>query len=487
MRVNRNLEKSRITSNRYSLGENHGPLTTDYRPKTKLVPFEFSPEKLVYGGDALGYHQGGPVLVPRALPGERLEVEPVRTAKGVVHARPLRVLKAAPERVDPPCPYFGHCGGCQYQHLSAQNQTVWKLEILRETLRRIGKIIWDAEIHLHAGHPWNYRNQAQLKVARQADGQVALGFFEAESHRLFPVDVCLILSPHLNVILGELRRREWSDGLAACQEIELLADNRDEEVLLILRGSFGRQEGEALAQQCLAQLPGVVSVGIERGRECQVFGKPTLTYSVGEFRYRITPGSFFQASRFLLPELVSAVVAPRFGATSAGVTGEESRSLTPDSRFPTPDSRTLALDLYAGVGLFTLPLARRFTEVVGVEAHAKSAADLAASARANALENVRPVAETAFDFLRRFAQTGPDLVVLDPPRAGVGASTLKFLAACRPKRIHYLSCSPPTLARDLGYLIARGYRLNSIELFDFFPQTYHIESLARLVRNNPSG
>lgn len=449
------------------------------------TPFEFTPQKLVYGGDALGYYQGRPVLVPRALPGERLEVEPVRTAKGVVHARPLRILKPAPERVDPPCPYFGGCGGCQYQHLNPQSQTAWKTEILRETLRRIGKITWDTEIPLHRGQEWNYRNQAQVKVARQPDGQVALGFFEAESHRLFPVDVCLILSLRLNMLLGELRRQEWSDRLAACQEIELLADDRDEEVLLILRGCLEPQEGKALAQQFLAQLPGVVSVGIERGRECQVFGKPTLAYSVGEFRYRISPGSFFQASRFLLPELVAAVVAPGFSPASAAVTGGASGYLNSDSPFPATDSRSLALDLYAGVGLFTLPLARRFTQVVAVEAHPKSAADLAANAQAHALQNVRPVAETAFDFLRRFAQAEPDLVVLDPPRVGIGAGTLKFLAACRPKRIHYLSCSPPTLARDLGYLIARGYRLDSVEWFDFFPQTYHIECLARLLRNNP--
>ncbi len=445
-------------------------MTTDYGQQTTglVLTFELSTQKLVYGGEALGHYQGRPVLVPRALPGERLEVEAGRTAKGVVHARPLRILEASHQRVDPPCPYFGRCGGCQYQHLNPEHQSTAKREILRETLRRIGKIVWDSEIPLHVGPPWNYRNQAQLKVARQPDARVALGFYEAESHRLFPVDACLILSPHLNVILGELQREEWSDRLAGCREIELLADDRDEGVMLTLRGSLERQEGDALAQDCLARLPGVASVAIEGGREFQVFGEPALVYTVGEFRYRISPGSFFQASRFLLPELVTAV------------TREESGPITSESRPPTPDCRTLALDLFAGVGLFSLPLARRFNQVVAVEAHPKSAHDLEANARAYAAQNVRPVAETAFDFLRRFAQVGPDLVVLDPPRAGVGAKTFKLLAECQSKRIHYVSCSPPTLARDLGYLIARGYRLVSIELFDFFPQTYHIECLAKV-------
>jgi 23S rRNA (uracil1939-C5)-methyltransferase len=179
---------------------------------------------------------------------------------------------------------------------------------------------------------------------------------------------------------------------------------------------------------------------------------------VGEFGYQISPRSFFQSSRFLLPELVTAVTDEVSGA--------------------------VALDLYAGVGLFTLPLARSFKQVIGVEADTRAAADLAANARVHAIENIRPVAETVFDFLRRCAQAEPDLAVLDPPRAGAGINILKLLLALRPKRLHYVSCSPPTLARDLGFLVGRGYRLNSIELFDFFPQTYHIESLAKLSRKD---
>lgn len=420
--------------------------------------FELVPQKLVYGGEALGHHEGRPVLVPRALPGEHVEVEAIRAAKGVVHARPLRILQAASERVEPPCPYFGRCGGCQYQHLHPELQTAAKREILRETLRRIGKIAWDSEIAVHAASPWNYRNQAKLKVAPQSDGRIALGFFEAESHRLFPVDVCQILSPRLNKILTQLRSAEWSPRLGECREVDMLADDRDECVALFLRGPLSPSQAEALARDMLARLSSVVSVGVESGETPRVFGEPKLEYAVGDFRYRISPGSFFQASRFLLAELVEAVTSIGPGA--------------------------LALDLFAGVGLFTLPLARRFAQIVGVEASAKAATDLAANAQRYSLQNVRPVQGTAFDFLRRFAQEDLDLVVLDPPRAGVGRGTLNRLAACRPRQIHYISCSPPTLARDLGYVVARGYRLISVELFDFFPQTFHIEALTRLMRSD---
>jgi 23S rRNA (uracil1939-C5)-methyltransferase len=422
------------------------------------MSFEFSPTKLIYGGEALGHHAGRTVLIPRVLPGERVEVEEVRTAKGVVRARPLRILQAAPERIDPPCPYFGRCGGCHYQHLTSQLQSTSKREILLETLRRLGRIEWKGEIPLRLGPPWNYRNQAQLKIARQPGDRVELGFFEPQSHRVFPVDSCLILSPRLNAVLGELRRPEWARGLAHFRQIELFADERDEEVMLTLAGEAASAEAEQIGQSVLERIPGAVCVALEFNNRFRVLGKPALHYSVGGISYRVSPGSFFQASRFLTLELVTAVT---------GV-----------------DQGELALDLFAGVGLFSLPLARRFNRVVAAEANPTAAADLKANAEANGFPNLRAAGETSYDFLRRFAQAEPDLVVVDPPRAGVDAGSLRLLAALRPRKIHYLSCSPPTLARDLNFLVRHGYQLHSIELFDLFTQTYHIEALAKLARND---
>lgn len=424
------------------------------------MSFELTAQRLVYGGAALGHAQGRTVLVPFALPGERLEVESVRTAKGVIHARPVRVLDAVSHRVAPSCPYFARCGGCHYQHLAAEHQATAKAEILRETLRRLGKVAWDSEIPIHTAHPWDYRNQAQLKVARMPGGQVALGFFEAQSHRLFPVGACLILSPRLNAILGELRGAEWAPRLEGCREVELLADDQDERVMITLRSGPDAQGSVALAREMLSRFGGVAGVAVDGEDGRRIFGDAALEYAVGQFRYRVSAGSFFQACRFLLPELVEAVTAGEAGA--------------------------LALDIFAGVGLFTLPLAGQFEQVVAVEIHPGSARDLQANAEAHGCRNVRVVRQTAYDFLRRFAQSEPDLVILDPPRAGLGAGTSKLLAACRPRRIHYVSCSPPTLARDLGYLLPRGYRLISVELFDLFPQTYHIECLVKLIRQDNS-
>ena len=416
------------------------------------MSFELTPTKLIYGGESLGHYTGRTVLVPRVLPGERAEVEEVRTAKGVIHARPLRILEAAPERVNPPCPYFGLCGGCQYQHLAPERATAAKREILHETLRRLGRIEWEGEIGMHAGPPWNYRNQAQIKVSRQPDGLVELGFFEAQSHRVCDVETCLILSPRLNSVLAELRRPEWAKWLTWVRELDLSADAGDEKVMIVLRGPGA--EGEQTMHRLLEGIPGVASVALEFGGGYRVLGQPALDYPLGGINYQVSPGSFFQASRFLAPELVRSV--------TENATGE------------------LALDLFAGVGLFSAPLARHFTRVMAVEAAAPSASDLRANAEAHGLPNLRVMAETTFDFLRRFAQAGADLVVMDPPRGGIDADSLKLLAALEPREIRYVSCSPPTLARDLRFLLGRGYQLTSIEMFDFFPQTYHIESLSKL-------
>lgn len=454
-----------------------------------MPSFEFSPVKLVYGGDALGFHAGHTVMAPGVLPGERAEVEEFRRQKGIIHARPLRILESSHERVEPPCSYFGRCGGCQYQHLGHTGQLAAKVEILRETLRRLGQIKWDGEITVHSGSAWNYRNQAQWKIGVSPSGAPALGFFQAESNRLVPIDACPILSPRVNSLLAAIGTEPWISALANFRELEILADDRDEKVMLTLRGAWNATT-DALARKCLAELAGVATVAVampegprgggntqagelddpphqselpSKQLNLHVLGEPHFTYHVGGYAYRVGPTAFFQSSRFLISELVSTVVPG--GAHEFSPPGITSG---------------VAIDLYAGVGLFTLPLSTRFEQVIAVESHPQAAADLAANARAAGGNKIRIITETTFNFLRRCAQMEPDLVVMDPPRAGVGAETLKLLVRLRPQRLHYVSCSPPTLARDLGFLLKHGYQLDSLDLFDFFPQTYHIESLARL-------
>ena len=179
-------------------------------------PFEFSPVKLVYGGEALGFQAGRTVLTPRVLPGERAEVEEVRRQKGVMHARPLRILEPSPERIEPLCPISAAAAAASTSIFPTAAQMAAKTEILRETLRRLGQVKWEAPIPAHSGPAWNYRNQAQLKVGKAPDGAAALGFFEAESNRLVPIDACPILSPRLNALLAVLRSEPWISELANC-------------------------------------------------------------------------------------------------------------------------------------------------------------------------------------------------------------------------------------------------------------------------------
>ena len=223
-------------------------------------PFEFSPVKLVYGGEALGFPAGRTVLTPLVLPGERAEVEEVRRQKGVIHARPVRILEPSPQRIEPLCPYFGRCGGCQYQHLAYPEQVAAKTEILRETLRRLGQVKWEGPISAHSGPAWNYRNQAQLKIGKSSEGATALGFFEAESNRLVSIDACPILSPRLNALLAVLGGEPWISEIAKARELELLADNLDEKVMLTLAGSWNAEEAGTLANKCLEELDGVSTV-----------------------------------------------------------------------------------------------------------------------------------------------------------------------------------------------------------------------------------
>jgi 23S rRNA (uracil1939-C5)-methyltransferase len=412
--------------------------------------------KLVYGGEALGFHAGHTVLAPQLLPGETALVEEVRRQKGIIFARPLKILKPAPERIEPQCQYFARCGGCHYQQLSPEGQLGTKTEILRETLRRLGQAKWEGPIPTHSGPAWNYRNQAQCKIGKTPEGTVALGFYEAGSNRLVSIESCPILSPRLNSLLATLQSETWLGHLASCKELELLADHQDEKVMLTVHGGWSDGESEAFAQKCLAELDGVSTVAFARDEELKIFGEPHLVYEVGEFSYRIGPTAFFQSARFLLPEFVTAV--------TAGISG------------------AVAMDLYAGVGLFSLPLAKQFDLVLAVEAAHQAAANLTANASTIPGKKIRVSGGSAFDFLRRSAQMGPDLVIIDPPRVGMAAETLKLLLALKPKRLHYVSCSPPTLARDLGLMLKHGYHLDSLEMFDFFPQTFHIESLARLSR-----
>lgn len=396
-----------------------------------LSDFEIGVEKLVYGGDGLGRLDGRAVLAPFVLPGERARVRGISEKPGLMRARLLGVLAAAPERVAPPCPYFMRCGGCHYQHAPYEMQLGIKRGILEDQLRRIGKIAPPAEVVVVSGEPWGYRNRVQLHIAAGK-----LGYREAQSHKLCPIEVCPISSPAVNGAIAILREMlhdpRWPRFV---RSIELFS-NETEIQLNVLETEH--PVARRFFDWCAERIPGLVA--------------GALDYSAAGHTWRVSYGSFFQVNRFLIDRLVATALDGAEGHT--------------------------ALDLYAGVGLFSLPLAQRFAAVTAVESGARAAGDLRCNAERAGL--ALRVEQTDAEVWMEQLETVPDFVLMDPPRAGIGKRMVERLAQQRPPRLVIVSCDPATLARDLAGLTAAGYRIDRLTLVDLFPQTYHLETVAHL-------
>jgi 23S rRNA (uracil1939-C5)-methyltransferase len=277
---------------------------------------------------------------------------------------------------------------------------------------------------------------------------------------LLPVKSCPISSPAVNRVIEKLWELGLSGGVPeGVSEIEFFADHADARLVLEIyqaANATGIREFAGELQNRISEIQGVgIFTGPPGGGQAQLketVGNPSLMYQVGERSFRVSAGSFFQTNRLLVQELVKTVVSDSFGK--------------------------IAVDLYAGVGLFANHLAKRFDQVFAVESAPVSAADL----QANALKNVVPVKTTTEQFLPRCLNLNPDVVVVDPPRSGLGTKASQLLAALRVKKIVYVSCDPATLARDVRLLLQTGYHVEDIHLIDLFPQTFHIESIVRLSR-----
>ncbi|HEX5424698.1 MAG TPA: 23S rRNA (uracil(1939)-C(5))-methyltransferase RlmD [Candidatus Acidoferrales bacterium] len=437
-------------------------------------PFDVFVEKLIYGGDGLARHEGATVFVPFVLPSERVTVEPVERKKDFVRARLVRVVDASPERADPRCPHFGACGGCDYQHIPYEAQLRYKVEILRETLRRTGKIDWTGEITTHASDPWKYRNRAQWKIRpaktatsiapREAarGSAMEIGYFRARSTSLCAVHDCPILSPVLLKVLLAFRDALATGSLPPeLREVEAFTNEGENVaepgVLLTLTFSGFPSGAKEYAEQIQGLMPEVQSLLFHDPRQGRMalYGPGFLRYPLAAHNHRVGHFSFFQVNRFLAEELARAVCENDAG-------GE------------------LALDLFAGVGLFALPLAEKFQKVIAVESNPAAARDLEINAAGAKRLEIRTA--DAEDFLQKHRAVA-DLVVVDPPRAGLAPQVVRRLTEIGPHRITYVSCEPPTLGRDLRILLDGAYRISSIDLFDLFPQSFHMETVVRLLRS----
>ncbi len=425
-------------------------------------------EKLIYGGEGLAHHDGSTVFVPFVLPAERVSAAPIETKKKFVRARMERVLDPSPQRAAARCPHFGICGGCDYQHIPYDAQLTYKAEILRETLRRLGRVDWTGEISAHGSQPWGYRNRAQWKIrSPEKSGELlasggaqppGIGYFRAQSTTLCAVHDCPIVSPLLLKTLLAFREALGAGKLPGeLREIEAFADASDSKLLLTATfAGFPRRKEEAAAT-FRRLVPEIESLLFhDPGRErMELDGPGFIEYEAADAKYRVGHLSFFQVNRFLIDELARTVIS--FVARGR-----------------------LALDLFAGVGLFSVPLSASFERVVAVESNPAAARDLESNV-AYAGRGIEVRTADVETFLTKYrGRENPDLVILDPPRAGLAPGAAKALARIAPGRIVYVSCEPPTLARDLAVLVQAGYEISELHLFDLFPQTFHMETVVRL-------
>jgi 23S rRNA (uracil1939-C5)-methyltransferase len=431
-------------------------------------------DKISYGGAGVGHLLGDvggvrALSVPFTLAGEVVEA---RATGAAGEADLVQVLETSKDRVQPGCIHFGQCGGCQLQHAAYPAQLRTKAEILREALESAG-IVSLPELQMHSGEPYGYRNRIRLRVS--ANGEPRVGYNRPGSHEFLPIEECPIAAPLLwNAASHLLRLAEVevvaSRWLKAAVEVEFFC-NADETKLQMnlftreaLPGGFDKlclalktvvPELMGAGVSILAKESAGRSRRIERPAAGPAWGAAGLAYGVAGTDYWVSRGGFFQVDRFLIEEMVAIVAGSRKGR--------------------------LAWDLYAGVGLFSRALKRNFEQVLAVEGGEAAAADLGRAFRG---KGELAICAPTVDFLRNavIQRERPDVVVLDPPRAGLGPEICTLLGRLKAPEIVYVSCDPITFTRDVAQLVESGYRLAELHMIDMFPQTFHQESVAVLQR-----
>lgn len=442
------------------------------RDKTAVLPIQLvTIEKPIYGGAFLTRAEGKAIFVPLTLPGEQARVRIAEAKRGYATAEIEEIVAASPTRIVPACQHFGACGGCSYQHTGYGTQLAFKQSILRETLARGGVRATD-EIKVLAAateaQSWGYRNR--IRLAMDAAGNP--GYRGRRSHAVIPIAECPIASPLLVTASAKFAeaarplRQEFHPTEMSfycdCEEGSLLAS-----VSCATVSSRGAKIFEGFCVQLAAQIPelkGVELVVEPRAAEREKFqqprtvakwGKSSLTYWAAGFDYRVDNGAFFQVNRWMVDSLVDEVTAGQKG--------------------------NLAWDLFAGVGLFSRKLTDSFARVLAVESAPQATAALEENLRGTSGVALK---STTLDFLKRKSKgERPDLIVVDPPRTGLGAEVTALLSAAGASNLVYVSCDPATLARDLRMLVESGYSIDSVTLADLFPHTFHLETVVHLRRS----
>ncbi len=427
-------------------------------------------------GEGVGHYNGYTLFIDGALPGEVVQVKLTECHKRYAKARLFRIITASDDRVDPPCPLFGKCGGCQLMHLSYPKQLEMKRKRVSDALVRIGKI-QNVEVPpcLPSPETLSYRNKIQLPVRKTQTG-TALGLYAKGSHHLVELEGCLIHSPLGESVYKEVRKQllasliapyDPETGTGQLRHVLIRTALKREEVLLIFVTNQAPNKALLeLAQTIMgahSAIKGVVH-NKQEGRDNLILGKEytvlcgsgSIQERLSHLTFTISPASFFQIN----PAQAEIVYAKAI--EYAALSGEET-----------------VLDAYCGVGTLSLFFAQSAKQVIGVESVPEAIEDAQANALCNGIENTRFVAQTAETFIETLSNI--DLVLLNPPRSGCETAFLDGIGRLLPQKLIYISCDPATLARDIAYLGKFGYNLSLIQPYDMFPQTAHVESVSLLL------
>lgn len=396
-------------------------MSTEYRVGDEI---EVVVNKIVPRGFGLAFIADLTVFVPSAAIGDRLRVRIDKIKGKTSFAEIVSVLEPSSDRISPQCPYFGTCGGCDFMHLNYAAQLSAKVSMIRDCIERIAKIDFPDEIPvIESPSQFGYRLRAQW----HADPQTGeIGYYQRNSRKLVDVKECAVLVPELQNEMNRCRDNLLPEIAAGMIQIDAAAGDNGEV------STYSADLFDPIRE---------------------------ISFTAAGEHLAFSARSFFQGNRFLVDKLVETAIGEASGVT--------------------------ALDLYCGVGLFTLPLAKKFTSVIGVEDNEKAVELANANAERAGLENIDLYAASVRDYLASGEAPKPDFVLLDPPRAGTEKETVMNLIALAPQRVSYVACEPSILARDLRRFVDNGYEIESITALDLFPQTHHVETVAHLVRSVP--
>jgi 23S rRNA (uracil1939-C5)-methyltransferase len=431
---------------------------------------ELTIDKIVYGGDGIGTYNGVKVFVPYSAPQDRLLVSITTKKKDYYIGRIREIIEPSPLRQNPPCIYFSSCGGCNLQHLSYNTQLVVKKLIANETLQRVGKIFIPVANPPKAPSEWHYRNKTQYPLAPP----LKIGYFRSKTHQVIDIEECLLHPEPFDRIRSLLKNLINDSKETVYDEIKHSGNLRH----IIIRQGFNTGEYLLILvtrtnrlrpfvyKELTRSFPEIVGIvqNINPSKTNRILGDKFYTLYERDYyfekilnkKFKVSAESFFQVNT-LQTEHIAKIIR----------------------KFLAPNGTEHVLDLFSGVGTFSIILAESVGQVSGVEMSQTAVSDARENLKLNSVQNVEFFCETVEQGVKRFKRI--DSIILDPPRKGCSNELIQLIVDLKPKRIVYISCNPATLARDLGTFDQLSYETTEIDLIDLFPQTFHIEAVANLV------